>query len=85
MNAARCRSLPLGGDFAAAANATLAVGNQNGPYSFTGAGLVADVQAWLDGAAPNHGWIVLAQASANKETKRFNSHENGDPATSSTS
>ena len=70
-----------GGDFAAAASATLAVGNQNGPYPFTGAGLVADVQAWLDGAAPNHGWIVLAQASANKETKRFNSHENVDPAT----
>ncbi len=70
-----------GGDFDALPSATFVVGHQNGAYSATGAGLAADVQAWLDGTAPNDGWIVLAQTDAIRETKRFNSRENGDAAT----
>jgi len=69
-----------GGDFAALPSATLVVGHQNGAYSWTGAGLAADVQAWLDGT-PNDGWIVIAQTDALRETKRFNSRENSDAAT----
>jgi spore coat protein A len=70
-----------GGDFAAAASATMVIANQSGPYSWTGAGLVADVQAWIDGAAPNHGWVLVAQADAPRETKRFNAHENASAST----
>ena len=37
-------------------NGPIAVGNY---FTWTGAGLAADVQAWVDGTKPNYGWLLL--------------------------
>ncbi|MHC4948735.1 MAG: DNRLRE domain-containing protein, partial [Planctomycetota bacterium] len=65
-----------GGDFSPTASATQNVGG-NGSYSWSSAGMVADVQAWLDGTLDNHGWLLLGNESTNKTAKRFESRENG--------
>lgn len=64
-----------GGDFIAAASAGQTVSGL-GPYDWSSAGLAADVQAWLDSAAPNHGWILLGDESSSFNAKRFGSREN---------
>ena len=63
-----------GGDFEAGASAATAV-SATGFYDFTGAGLIADVQAWVDGSAGNFGWIGMTDAIAT-DAKRFDSDEN---------
>jgi hypothetical protein len=40
------------------------------------AGLVADVQAWVNGTAPNFGWILLGNETPIATAKRFDSSEN---------
>ncbi|MCA9289636.1 MAG: multicopper oxidase family protein, partial [Phycisphaerales bacterium] len=45
-------------------------------YEWTGAGLIADVQAWLDDPASNHGWFLYGNESESGTTKRFDSREN---------
>lgn len=52
--------LAAGGDFAPTASATQAIAGV-GDYTFTGAGLVADVQAWLDQPGTNFGWLLRSQ------------------------
>jgi hypothetical protein len=52
-----------GGNFAAVASAssTFSLPYTNGnPYTWSGAGLVADAQAWLDAPLSNHGWLLKA-------------------------
>ena len=40
--------------------------------------LVADVQAWFDGTAPNFGWMVLTESEAvNRTARSFASRESG--------
>jgi spore coat protein A len=64
-----------GGDYASTPSASALVGRTLGPYAWTDAGLVTDVRAWLAGT-PNHGWILIAAATATRETARFDTHEN---------
>jgi hypothetical protein len=65
-----------GGDFEAAVSAVTVV-DGIAFYSWTGPGLAADVQAWIDGAAPNHGWIFKhADELTNATAKRFQSRHN---------
>ncbi len=68
-----------GGDFIAGASATTNVGGL-GSYSWTGAGLVADMQFWLDNPALDFGWIMLGDESSLHTAKRFDSRENPTPA-----
>ena len=68
-----------GGDFAAAASATTLVGG-NGSYSWSGAGMVADVQAWVNGDADNNGWLLLGVESGGATAKRFDTKEEFNPA-----
>jgi spore coat protein A len=65
-----------GGDFVATASATTAVGGQNKSYTWTGASLAADVQAWLDTPSNNFGWIVIGNETDSKTAKRFGSLQN---------
>ncbi len=70
-----------GGDFAPTASATAVVGGA-GFYTWgSTAGMVADVQAWVDDPAQNFGWLVLGEESpGGKDTptaKRFDSREIG--------
>ncbi len=69
-----------GGDNAATASATAAVGAV-GPYVWTTTPeLVADVQHWLDHPADDHGWAVVGTEGAGQSSRRFNSRENADVA-----
>lgn len=68
-----------GGDFEAIESASTSVAGL-GVYTWSGAGLAADVQAWLDGANPNHGWILIGNESVGGTAKRFASREAPDPA-----
>jgi hypothetical protein len=63
-----------GGDFTSTASAVIPVDNF-GAYEWTGAGLVADVQAWLDNPSLNNGWLVRGDESASSTAKRFATRE----------
>lgn len=61
-----------GGDYEATASASLTISDSptpvalDSPHTWSGAGLVADVQAWLDGTLPNDGWLLRElEADAN--------------------
>jgi hypothetical protein len=64
-----------GGDFVAAPAATTMVGGF-GLYSWSSAGLLADVAGWAAGPAANFGWALLGDESGPGTAKRFNSREN---------
>jgi hypothetical protein len=65
-----------GGDFDASASASATVGNQNNYFSWSSAGMAADVQSWLDTPAGNFGWIVIGNEVGTRVVKRFDSREN---------
>jgi hypothetical protein len=64
-----------GGDFAPGVSDSLTV-DAIGFYSWSGSGLAADVQSWLDKPQNNFGWIVIGDESAALTAKRFDSREN---------
>lgn len=68
-----------GGDYASPPSASLDV-TSVGPHVFTGSGLREDVQAWVDGAVPNYGWLLTGNETAFQSAKRFGSAQNTDPA-----
>jgi hypothetical protein len=67
-----------GGDFLAAPSASTVIGTTNTSYTFSGSGLVSDVQAWVDGSAGNQGWLLRTQseAVAPSSARRLGSREN---------
>ncbi len=69
-----------GGDFAGTASATTTVNNQNQYYTWTSAGMVSDVQAWLNSPASNNGWIVIGNETTDRVTKRFESRQSTTPS-----
>ncbi len=69
-----------GGDFSAVISGSLAVG-AIGTYVFPSqAGMVNDVQFWLDNPTQNFGWVVLGDESVTGTAKRFDTRENAVPA-----
>ncbi|MCA8949092.1 MAG: DNRLRE domain-containing protein [Planctomycetes bacterium] len=67
----------LGGDFAAAPSATSAT-PQLGPATWSSTpALIADVQAWLDQPAANHGWLLKTVEAGPIQIRRFDSRESG--------
>jgi hypothetical protein len=68
----------VGGDFNSTASATSSVGAASpAPYSWSSAQMVSDVQAWLNTAVSNFGWIIIGDESTNQTAKRFASKDNG--------
>ncbi len=61
-----------GGDFLGTTSGSQSVGDL-GLYSWSGVGMVADVQAWIDNPAQNFGWILIGDESAAFTVKEFNS------------
>lgn len=59
-----------GGDYTSTSSASTSV-NSNGNYTWTGSGLVADVQGWVTSSATNHGWTLIGDESTVKTTKSF--------------
>lgn len=66
-----------GGDFIAAASATTSVGTTLTNYTWSSAGMVADVQGWLNNPATNFGWIIRGNEVTNASSKRFDTREAG--------
>lgn len=64
-----------GGDFVATASSTTSVGGV-GSYQWTGAGLIADVQQWVNNPATDFGWIVTGNETAKPTAKQFDTKEN---------
>jgi FtsP/CotA-like multicopper oxidase with cupredoxin domain len=62
-----------GGDFDATASAATSVSGA-ASYTWTSAGLISDVQGWLDSPSTNFGWVLLGVESGNTQ-KRFDSRE----------
>jgi len=64
-----------GGDFTVISSASVFVPAVVGSYSWSSAGMVADVQNWLDNPVSNAGWLLLGDESAPSTVMRFNSRE----------
>lgn len=65
-----------GGDFVGASSAVSNVGDTtNLPISWTGAGLVADVQLWHNTPAQNSGWILIGDESIAQSARGYASAE----------
>jgi len=69
-----------GGDVVTTPSSTISV-DQPGTYSWSDAGMVTDVQGWLDQPATNFGWGLVATAFEHlpETAKRFDTRENADP------
>ena len=72
-----------GADFAPDPSAVTPVGFGLSFYHWTGPGMVADVQNWLDNPGANFGWLVLGDESQMASAKRFDGRESNfvDPFT----
>jgi hypothetical protein len=66
-----------GGDFVTIASAST-ISPGEGLHVWTGSGLVADVQAMVDGTLVNEGWILLGDESQPGTARRFASSEDDD-------
>ncbi len=67
-----------GGNFNPASSAAQTV-DVNGPYVWTSATLVSDVQDMLDNPGTNFGWAVVGNETGAGTTKRFGTRESGIP------
>ena len=68
-----------GGDFVAAASDSTNV-NAVGNYTWTGAGMIADVNTWAANPSTNHGWILKGDETVSGSAKRFASRTNATTA-----
>lgn len=66
-----------GGDIVAGPSAGIMIGDEDVYTWGSTAGLVADVQQWLDQPGTNFGWIIVGEEAEAKTTKRFDSRELG--------
>lgn len=66
-----------GGDFVETPSATALVGGTGERGVWLSIQLVRDVQAWVDGTADNHGWILIGDENSPATAKRF--HSGDDP------
>jgi hypothetical protein len=64
-----------GGDYDLIASAVESVGGV-GSYTWSGDGMVTDVQSWLDDPATNFGWILIGNETTATTAKRFDTREN---------
>ena len=67
-----------GGDFTAGPSASQSVAGI-GPYAWTGAGLVADVQSWVDNPASNFGWLMKDDETTTTTARKYYSREGFTP------
>ncbi len=72
-----------GGDFEATASAVHQMGDLDPSLeslqTVTSAGIIADVQAWADDDASNHGSILTMEDDGDKKTPHIGTRENPDP------
>lgn len=70
-----------GGTYAASVVASLSVGplsvgaDPSSVYVWSGPGMAASLQGWLDAPETNHGWILIGDETVTQTVKRFVSRE----------
>jgi hypothetical protein len=64
-----------GGDFSSTVSASTSV-DIPGDYTWSGSGLIADVQAWVSNPATNFGWGIIGNEVTAGSAARFGSREN---------
>ena len=67
-----------GGDFDPTASAPEIVGDV-GSYAWSGPGLTADVQSWLNLPGTNFGWLIQGEETGLRTVRRFDSRESDLP------
>lgn len=72
-----------GGDFNATASATAARGVLSG-MTWSSVALTQDIQDWVDGTNPHHGWLVQAVTKANSILIKFGSKDTTPASTNPT-
>jgi hypothetical protein len=65
-----------GGDLSPVVSASTTVSTDNTAYTWSGSGLIADVQTWVSNPAGNFGWVVRGNETDTGKTQRFNSGNN---------
>jgi uncharacterized repeat protein (TIGR01451 family) len=68
-----------GGDFVPTASASTSVADV-GSYQWTGAGVVADVQQWVNNPGTDFGWIITGNETTRQTAKQFDTKENATAA-----
>ncbi|MCC6320701.1 MAG: multicopper oxidase domain-containing protein [Phycisphaerales bacterium] len=69
-----------GGTFAGTASASASVSSVAGPKTFTSAGMVSDLQNWLDAPSTNFGWLLLGNETGSRTARRISSRQNPTPS-----
>lgn len=64
-----------GGDFSTVKSGTFAMPVAGVFALGSSAGMVADVQGWLNGTVPNHGWLLKTRAIGQQNARRLHSRE----------
>lgn len=67
-----------GGDFDPTPSADQIVGDV-GTWSWSGAGIAADVRGWIENPASNFGWLIRGNERVTRSVRRFDSRETGIP------
>lgn len=65
-----------GGDFSSVVSASSAITTDGRAYTWSGSGLIADLQAWVNSPATNFGWAITGDEANSDTAVRFNSGEN---------
>ncbi len=66
----------LGGDFSPTISATTVLGAAGMTYTWSGVGMISDVQGWAADPASNFGWVIRGDEVTSGSAQRFNSREN---------
>jgi hypothetical protein len=66
----------LGGDFSNEISASTAVSTNNRTYTWSGGGMVADVQSWIANSGSNFGWLIAGNEGIEQSAQRFHTGEN---------
>ncbi len=64
-----------GGDYMATASAGVNIASV-GSYNWSGAGVTADVQSWINNPTSNFGWILICNEASLSTARKFGSKEN---------
>lgn len=70
-----------GGDFVAAPSAAVNVSGIAWYVWGSTAGMVADVQSWVNEPTQNFGWMIRGDESVERTSKRFDSRQSSNPST----
>jgi spore coat protein A len=69
-----------GGDFLSTSSGTRSIASSNAFFTWSSAGVVADVQGWVAAAGSNFGWILIGDEASTANVQRFDSRQSSTAA-----